>query len=80
VVKGLILCLSNIGYLYIMSLISFSVLLGCLLKEGKKAGAAVGLIVVSLLISLYGEGSAFLMTTLYDSLIAVGLFLLKPQT
>jgi hypothetical protein len=32
--------------------------LGGLLKEGKKAGAAVGLVIGSLLISLYGEGSA----------------------
>ncbi|BBP86505.1 hypothetical protein BsIDN1_01230 [Bacillus safensis] len=52
-----------------------------MLKEGKKAGAAIGLIVGSLLISLYGEGSAGLLTTLYESLIAVALFfLLTPQS
>ncbi|MFP3422867.1 hypothetical protein R0K19_26215, partial [Bacillus sp. SIMBA_161] len=58
----------------------FSGLLGGLLKEGKKAGAAVGLVIGSLLISLYGEGSAGLMTTLYESLIAVVLFLITPQS
>lgn len=80
VVMGLILGLANIGNLYQMSLLAFSGLLGGLLKEGKKAGAAIGLIIGSLLISLYGEGSAGLMTTLYESLIAVGLFLLTPQS
>ncbi|MCY9035275.1 hypothetical protein, partial [Bacillus inaquosorum] len=49
-----ILGLANIGNLYQMSLLAFSGLLGGLLKEGKKAGAAIGLIVGSLLISLYG--------------------------
>ncbi|MCY9135502.1 stage II sporulation protein E [Bacillus atrophaeus] len=80
VVTGLILGLANIGNLYQMSLLAFSGLLGGLLKEGKKAGAAIGLIIGSLLISLYGEGSAGLMTTLYESLIAVVLFLLTPQS
>lgn len=80
VVTGLILGLANIGNLYQMSLLAFSGLLGGLLKEGKKAGAAIGLIVGSLLISLYGEGSAGLMTTLYESLIAVALFLLTPKS
>ncbi|MEJ8552564.1 stage II sporulation protein E [Bacillus velezensis] len=80
VVTGLILGLANIGNLYQMSLLAFSGLLGGLLKEGKKAGAAVGLVIGSLLISLYGEGSAGLMTTLYESLIAVVLFLITPQS
>ncbi|MCY8652148.1 stage II sporulation protein E [Bacillus haynesii] len=80
VVTGLILSLSNIGNLYQMSLLAFSGLLGGLLKEGKKFGAAVGLLIGSLLISLYGEGSAELVPTLYESLIAIGLFLLTPQS
>ncbi|MDA1478206.1 stage II sporulation protein E [Bacillus changyiensis] len=80
VVTGLILSLANIGNLYQMSLLAFSGLLGGLLKEGKKVGAAVGLLIGSLLISLYGEGSAELIPTLYESLIAIGLFLLTPQS
>ncbi|MGG3625407.1 stage II sporulation protein E [Bacillus gobiensis] len=79
VVTGLILGLANVGNLYQISLLAFSGLLGGLLKEGRKAGAAVGLLIGSLLISLYGEGSAALATTLYESLIAIFLFLLTPK-
>ncbi|MBD1383183.1 stage II sporulation protein E [Metabacillus arenae] len=80
VVTGLILSLANVGNLYQMSLLAFSGLLGGLLKEGRKLGASVGLLIGSLLISLYGEGSAELMTTLLESTIAIGLFLLTPSS
>lgn len=79
VVTGLILGLANVGNLYQISLLAFSGLLGGLLKEGRKIGAAVGLLIGSLLISLYGEGSSALAATLYESLIAVFLFLLTPR-
>ncbi|MCD7036658.1 stage II sporulation protein E [Metabacillus sp. GX 13764] len=79
VVTGLILSLANVGNLYQMSLLAFSGLLGGLLKEGKKVGAAIGLVVGSMLLSLYGEGSADLMTTLGESLIAIVLFFLTPK-
>lgn len=79
VVTGLILSLANVGNLYQMSLLAFSGLLGGLLKEGKKIGAAIGLIIGSMLLSLYGEGSADLTTTLGESLIAILLFFLTPK-
>ena len=79
VVTGLILSLANVGNLYHMSLLAFSGLLGGLLREGQKLGTAIGLLVGSVLISLYGQGSADLMTTLLESMIAILLFLLTPK-
>ncbi|MFC0274278.1 stage II sporulation protein E [Metabacillus herbersteinensis] len=80
VVTGLILSLANVGNLYQMSLLAFSGLLGGLLKEGQKLGAAIGLLIGSVLISLYGEGSAELLKTLIESMIAILLFLLTPKS
>jgi stage II sporulation protein E len=79
VVTGLILSLANIGNLYHMSLLAFSGLLGGLLREGQKIGTAIGLLIGSVLISLYGQGSADIMTTLIESLIAIFLFLITPK-
>lgn len=79
VVTGLILSLANVGNLYHMSLLAFSGLLGGLLREGNKLGTSIGLLVGSILISLYGQGSADLMTTLIESMIAILLFLITPK-
>lgn len=80
VVTGLIFSLASVTSLQQMSLLAFSGLLGGLLKEGKKAGVAVGLLIATLLIGLYGEGTNNIMITLYESLIAVALFLLTPTS
>ena len=80
VVTGLIFSLASVASLQQMSLLAFSGLLGGLLKEGKKAGVAVGLLIATLLIGLYGEGSNNIMITLYESFIAVALFLLTPTS
>ncbi|WP_453992520.1 stage II sporulation protein E [Bacillus nitroreducens] len=79
VVTGLILSLANVTSLSQMSLLAFSGLLGGLLKEGKKAGVAIGLIVGTLLIGLYGEGASNFLPTLYESGVAILLFLLTPK-
>ena len=79
VVTGLILSLANVGNLYHMSLLAFSGLLGGLLREGQKLGTAIGLLIGTVLISLYGQGSADLMTTLLESMIAILLFLITPK-
>ena len=80
VVTGLIFSLASVASLHQMSLLAFSGLLGGLLKEGKKAGVAVGLLIATLLIGLYSEGTSNIMITLYESLIAVALFLLTPTS
>jgi len=79
VVIGLILGLAHIDSLYQMSLLAFSGLLSGLLKEGKKFGVALGLIVGTLLIGLYGQGYGAVFNTLEESLLAIMLFFLTPK-
>lgn len=62
-----------------MSLLAFAGLLGGLLKEWRKAGAAGGLIIATLLAGMYGEQGVPLMQTLYESLAAVALLFLTPK-
>ncbi|WP_071458824.1 stage II sporulation protein E [Bacillus massilinigeriensis] len=79
VVTGLILSLANVTSFYHMSLLAFSGLLGGLLKEGKKPGVAVGLLIATLLIGMYGEAGEALNKTLMESGAAVIIFLLTPS-
>ena len=79
VVTGLILSLANVSSFFQMSLLAFSGLLGGLLKEGKKAGVAIGLLIATLLVGMYGEGSGVLSKTLLESSIAILIFLLTPR-
>lgn len=78
VVTGLIFSLASVATLFQMSLLAFAGLLGGLLKEGRKIGTSVGLLVATVLIGLYGEGITNLTTAMYESLVAIGLFLLTP--
>ncbi|MCH1626925.1 stage II sporulation protein E [Fredinandcohnia quinoae] len=78
VVTGLILSLANVTSLYQMSLLAFSGLLGGLLKEGHKIGVSVGLVIGTMLIGLYGEGSNDILTTLNESLVAIAIFFITP--
>ncbi|WP_077623920.1 stage II sporulation protein E [Sediminibacillus massiliensis] len=80
VVAGLILSLANVASLYQMSLLAFSGLLGGLLKEGRKIGVSIGLIIGTLLIGVYGEGLDALLPSLMESLVAVFLFLCTPES
>ncbi|MGM8366126.1 stage II sporulation protein E [Virgibacillus sp. W0181] len=79
VVAGLILSLANVANLYQMSLLAFSGLLGGLLKEGKKVGVSVGLLVGTFLVSMYGDAST-LTVSIMESFTAVLLFLLTPAS
>ncbi|WP_062350104.1 stage II sporulation protein E [Bacillus kwashiorkori] len=78
VVAGLIFGLANIESFPELSLLAFAGLLGGLLKEGKKLGVAVGLLIATLLMGLYGNGSTSLQSTLLESLYASLLFFLTP--
>lgn len=80
VVTGLIFSLANISSFFHMSLLAFSGLLGGLLKEGKKVGVSIGLIVATLLIGMYGESGSSLSQTMYESSIAILLLLLTPYS
>lgn len=79
VVAGLILSLANVANLYQMSLLAFAGLLGGLLREGKKIGVSMGLMVGTCLISIYGE-AASLIPSIAASLIAIVLFFLTPAS
>ncbi|WP_085993729.1 stage II sporulation protein E [Oceanobacillus senegalensis] len=79
VVAGLILSLANVANLYQMSLLAFSGLLGGLLKEGKKIGVSIGLMVGTFLIGIYGT-SIELIPSITESAIAIILFFLTPAT
>lgn len=80
VVTGLVLSLANVASLYQMSLLAFSGLLGGLLKDGRKMGVSIGLLLGTLLIGLYGEGTTGIWVTLNESFIAIALFFLTPQS
>ncbi|WP_186575871.1 stage II sporulation protein E [Aquibacillus kalidii] len=80
VVAGLILSLANVASLYQMSLLAFSGLLGGLLKDGKKIGVGLGLLVGTLLIGIYGKGIDALMPSMLESGIAIILFFCTPES
>ncbi|WP_404800873.1 stage II sporulation protein E [Guptibacillus algicola] len=79
VVTGLILALANVASLYQMSMLAFSGLLGGLLKDGRKIGVGMGLLIGTLLIALYGSGPELLYPNLIESGIAVLLFFCTPS-
>src|SRR5690625_420412 len=79
VVTGLILSLANVANLYQMSLLAFSGLLGGLLREAKKHGVSVGLLIGTFLVGIYGEMET-LTTTMLESIISIFLFYITPHT
>ncbi|MBU9722007.1 MULTISPECIES: stage II sporulation protein E [Bacillaceae] len=79
VVTGLILSLANVANLFYMSLLAFSGLLGGLLKEGKKISVGIGLIIGTLLMGMYGDNQVSMQYSMYETLIAVSLFMLTPK-
>lgn len=79
VVIGLIVGMSSVASLYQMSLLAFSGVLGGLMKEAGKIGAAAGLMIATLLIAIYGGGYTALRKESVDSLAAVLLFLVTPK-
>lgn len=79
VVAGLIMSLANVANLYQMSLLAFSGLLGGLLKEGKKIGVSVGLLVGTILVGIYG-GTPTLISSFIESSVAIALFFITPAS
>lgn len=77
VVAGLILSLATVVNLYQMSLLAFAGLLGGLLKEGRKHGVSLGLLVGTFLVGMYG-GVDSIGPTMLESAIAIGLFYATP--
>ena len=79
VVTGLIFSLASITSFFHMSLLAFSGLLGGLLKEGHKIGVAIGLLIATLLLGMYGDGGSDLVKTVSESAVAVILLFLTPK-
>jgi stage II sporulation protein E len=79
VVTGLIFSLASVSSFYHMSLLAFAGLLGGLLKEGKKLGVSLGLMIATLLIGMYGETGGSLSKTVLESAAAILLFLMTPN-
>lgn len=79
VVAGLILSLASVGSVYQMSLLAFGGLLGGLLKEWKKIGVSIGLLIGTILLGIYGGGSIVLMSSILETGLAIALFLLTPD-
>jgi len=77
VVAGLILSLAYVTNVYQMSLLAFAGLLGGLLKDGKKIGVSVGMLIGTCLVVIYSEPSS-LFPSLLESSLAISLFLLTP--
>ena len=80
VVTGLIFSLSSVASFSHMSLLAFAGLLGGLLKEGKKGGVSIGLYIATLLMAMYGDGTAILGTTMLETTVAVILLFLTPKS
>ncbi|WP_157843070.1 stage II sporulation protein E [Bacillus sp. FJAT-44742] len=79
VVVGLVLSLAAVANLYQIGLLAFAGLLGGLLKEGKKLGVSLGLLLGTALIALYGNGMGAASLTLAESAVAVLLFIFTPK-
>lgn len=79
VVTGLILSLANVASLYQLSLLAFSGLLGGLLKEGRRFGVSFGLLIGTSLIALYVDKQGDITKTLFESLVAISIFLVTPK-
>ena len=62
-----------------MSLLAFAGLLGGLLKEGKKLGVSLGLLIATVLVGMYGEGGGVLLKTVSETGVAIVIFMLTPR-
>ncbi|TDQ34216.1 stage II sporulation protein E [Aureibacillus halotolerans] len=79
VVTGLILSLAQIGNMYQLSLLALSGLLGGLLREGRRPGVGLGLILATLLIGMYMHDISGLAPLIMESVVAIGLLMITPS-
>ncbi|PTM54803.1 stage II sporulation protein E [Desmospora activa] len=80
VVTGMILTLADTAAIIQISLLAFAGLLAGLFREGKRWGVAVGFLLGTSILSLYGSGTAQVWTSLQETVLAVLLFLITPPT
>jgi stage II sporulation protein E len=80
VITGLILSLANADAIYEMSLLAFSGMLAGLLKEGKRLAVALGMLLGSSILSIYMGSQADVISSTWESLAAISMFLLTPRS
>lgn len=79
VITGLILSLADIQAVYQMSLLAFAGLLAGLLKEGGKWSVALGMLLGCSILTVYVGDQASIMSSTWETGIAVLLFILTPR-
>lgn len=78
VVTGLILSLADASAIYQISLLAFAGMLAGMLKEGGRVAVAFGMFIGSSILTLYTGASAVIIQSTWESLMAIGMFLLTP--
>lgn len=79
VVTGLILSLANISAFSQMSLLAFSGMLAGMLKEGKKGGVSLGMLLGATILSIYFSNPGQVMISTWETCAAIVLFLITPK-
>lgn len=79
VISGLILSLASSSAIYQMSLLAFAGMLAGLLREGNKMAVALGMLLGSSILSVYLGNQAQVLSSTWESIAAVALFLLTPK-
>src|SRR5699024_10098747 len=79
VITGLILSLANVDAIYQISLLAFSGLLAGLLKDGKKFGVILGLLLGSSILTLYVGDRTEIIASVGESGVAATLFIFTPK-
>lgn len=80
VISGLILSLADANAVYQMSLLAFSGMLAGMLKDGRRLTVSLGLLIGSSILSFYVGSSSTILSSTWESLVAIGLFLLTPRS
>lgn len=63
-----------------MSLLAFAGMLAGMLREGKRAGVALGMLLGSSILSIYLGGPGDVMNSLWETCAAIVLFMLTPKS
>ncbi|MFD2611533.1 stage II sporulation protein E [Paenibacillus gansuensis] len=80
VITGLILSLARVDAIYQMSLLAFAGMLAGLLKEGRRMAVGLGMLLGSSILSVYIGNQTDVMSSTWESVVAVALFLMTPKS
>ncbi|RKD22786.1 stage II sporulation protein E [Ammoniphilus oxalaticus] len=79
VITGIIVSLADVNLVEQISLLAFAGLLAGLMKEGKRAGSALGMLVGASIFILYiGDKQSILLSSI-ETTVAISLFLITPS-